>query len=105
MVIKVPLGTVVRELPIDDPRRARDEWESEEEALAGLGVDERRMKMLASRWVHYPRSEEDNMGRDAFKQAEAAMWREERERRWGMVQRRAKQPIRLDLSEFVGGAA
>ena len=97
-IIKVPLGTVVRELPRDDPRRARDEWESEEEALEGLGVGARRARMLESRWVHYPRSEDDNMHRDAFKQAEAALWREERERRWARMQR-ANHPIDLDLSE------
>lgn len=97
-VIKVPLGTVVRELPPDDPRRAKDAWEAEEEALEGLGYEARRARMLESRWVHYPRYEDDNMQRDVFKQAEAALWREERERRWARVQR-ASQPIHLDLSE------
>lgn len=97
-IIKVPLGTVVRELPRDDPRRAKDPWEAEEEALEGLDVDARRAKMLDSRWVHYPRFQDDNMHRDAFKQAEAALWREERERRWARMQR-ANNPIHLDLSE------
>ncbi|EEB92066.1 hypothetical protein MPER_09476 [Moniliophthora perniciosa FA553] len=36
LVIKVPLGTIVRELPRGDPRRAKDEWEAEAEALEGL---------------------------------------------------------------------
>ncbi|KAH0831277.1 P-loop containing nucleoside triphosphate hydrolase protein [Lanmaoa asiatica] len=97
-VIKVPLGTVVRELPRDDPRRAKDEWEAEEESLEGLGSDVRRAKMLESRWVHYPRYEDDNVQRDVFKQAEAALWREERERRWARMQR-ADCPIHLDLSQ------
>ena len=97
-VIRVPLGTVVRELARDDPRRAKDEWEAEEEALEGLDADARRARMLGSRWVHYPRSEEDNMQRDAFKQAEAALWREERERRWARTQRGA-HPVHLDLSQ------
>ncbi|KAG8216150.1 hypothetical protein J3R82DRAFT_8156 [Butyriboletus roseoflavus] len=97
-VIKVPLGTVVRELPRDDPRRAKDEWEAEEEALEALGSEARRAKMLESRWVHYPRSEDDNLQRDVFKQAEAALWREERERRWARMQR-ANHPLHLDLSE------
>lgn len=97
-VIKVPLGTVVRELPRDDPRRAKDEWEAEEEALEALEFDARRAKMLESRWVHYPRSADDNLQRDAFKQAEAALWREERERRWAWMQR-ANHPLHLDLSE------
>ncbi|KAF8843532.1 GTP-binding protein Obg/CgtA [Paxillus ammoniavirescens] len=98
-IIKVPLGTVVRELPRDDPRRAKDEWESEEESLGGLSFEERRAKMLENRWVHYPRYEDDNVNRDIFKQAEASLWREERERRWARVQR-ARNPIHLDLSEI-----
>ncbi|KAF9238131.1 GTP-binding protein Obg CgtA [Melanogaster broomeanus] len=97
-IIKVPLGTVVRELPRDDPRRARDEWEAEEESLEGLSLEERKAKMLENRWVHYPRYEDDNVSRDIFKQAEAALWREERERRWARVQR-ARNPVHLDLSE------
>ncbi|KAF8452655.1 hypothetical protein L210DRAFT_3383676 [Boletus edulis BED1] len=97
-IIHVPLGTVVRELPRDDPRRAKDTWEAEEEALEGLEVDARRVRMLDSRWVHYPRSEVDNVHRDAFKQAEAALWREERERRRAWMQRAAR-PMHLDLSE------
>ncbi|KAG6380309.1 GTP1/OBG domain-containing protein [Boletus reticuloceps] len=97
-IIHVPLGTVVRELPRDDPRRAKDTWEAEEEALEGLEVDVRRVRMLDSRWVHYPRSEVDNVHRDAFKQAEAALWREERERRRAWMQRGAR-PMHLDLSE------
>ena len=97
-IIKVPLGTVVRQLPHDDPRRAKDAWEAEEEALAELPPDARRAKMLESRWVHYPRSQDDNVQRDAFKQAEGALWREERERRWARMQR-ARCPIHLDLDE------
>ncbi|KIK82016.1 hypothetical protein PAXRUDRAFT_154750 [Paxillus rubicundulus Ve08.2h10] len=97
-IIKVPLGTVVRELPRDDPRRAKDEWEAEEESLGELSFEERRAKMLGNRWVHYPRYEDDNVNRDIFKQAEASLWREERERRWARVQR-ARNPIHLDLSE------
>lgn len=98
-IIKVPLGTVVRELPRDDLRRAKDAWEAEEEALEGLDADARRAKMLDSRWVHYPRAQDDNLQRDVFKQAEAALWREERERRWACVQR-ANHPVHLDLSEI-----
>ncbi|KAF9224949.1 GTP-binding protein Obg/CgtA [Gyrodon lividus] len=97
-IIKVPLGTVVRELPRDDPRRAKDEWEAEEESLGALSFEERRAKMLENRWVHYPRYEDDNVSRDIFKQAEASLWREERERRWARMQR-ARNPIHLDLSE------
>lgn len=98
-IIKVPLGTVVRELPRDDPRRAKDACEAEEESLEGLDVEGRRARMLENRWVHYPRYEDDNMQRDVFKQAEAALWREERESRWARMQR-ANQPTCLDLSEI-----
>lgn len=97
-VIKVPLGTVVRELPRGDPRRTKEEWEAEEESLEGLDFEARRAKMLERRWVHYPRYEDDNLQRDVFKQAEAALWREEREQRWARMQR-ASHPIHLDLSE------
>ncbi len=44
-IIRVPLGTVVRELPPDDPRTAPDEWETEEESLEGLDYESKREKM------------------------------------------------------------
>ncbi|KIJ64768.1 hypothetical protein HYDPIDRAFT_111361 [Hydnomerulius pinastri MD-312] len=97
-IIKVPLGTVVRQLPRDDPRRAKDEWEAEEESLEGLSFEERRAKMLESRWVHYPEYENDNVKRDIFKQSEVSLYREERERRWARRQRELN-PIQLDLNE------
>ncbi|EGO01309.1 hypothetical protein SERLA73DRAFT_51590 [Serpula lacrymans var. lacrymans S7.3] len=98
VILKVPLGTVVRELPRDDPRRTKDEWEAEEEALEGLGMEERRMKMRERRWVHYPRAQDDNVKRDVFQQAEAALWREERERRW-VRRQKALKPVYLDLDK------
>ncbi|KAH7922112.1 GTP1/OBG subdomain-containing protein [Leucogyrophana mollusca] len=97
-IIKVPVGTVVRALPPSDPRAAKDEWEAEEEGLEGLDADERRARLRERRWVHYPRYEDDNVGRDVFKQAEAALYREERERRWARRQR-ALNPIYLDLDK------
>ncbi|GLB39905.1 putative GTP1/OBG [Lyophyllum shimeji] len=98
LVIKVPLGTVVRELPRDDPRRAKDEWEAEEESLEGLSLMEKRDKMRENRWVHYPRSGESNVQREAFKEAEAALYKQERERRLAR-RRREAQPIFLDLDK------
>ncbi|KAH7912845.1 hypothetical protein BJ138DRAFT_1099930 [Hygrophoropsis aurantiaca] len=98
-IIMVPLGTVVRELLPGDPRRAKDEWEAEEESLEGLDVDERRASLRANRWVHYPRYAEDNVNRDVFKQAEAALYREERERRWARKQR-TLNPVHLDLDKL-----
>jgi len=98
LIIKVPLGTIVRELPRDDPRRSKDEYEAEAEALEGLEPDERKKKMREKRWVHYPMYEDDNVERDTFKEAERALYREERERRY-MRRQRLLQPIYLDLNK------
>jgi GTP-binding protein len=98
-IIRVPLGTVVRELPRDDPRRTKDEWEAEEESLEGLTPAERREKMREHRWVHYPRSGESNVQRDSFKEAEAAMYKQERERRIARRRRILQEPIFLDLDK------
>ncbi|KAG1740503.1 GTP-binding protein Obg CgtA [Suillus paluster] len=97
-IIKVPLGTVLRELLPGDSRRAKDEWEAEEESLEGLNPEERRAKLREDRWLHYPRYADDNVNRDVFKQAEAALWREERARRWARKQR-TLAPINLDLDK------
>jgi GTP-binding protein len=97
-IIKVPLGTVLRELLPGDPRRAKDEWEAEEEGLEGLSPEERRAKLRDDRWVHYPRYADDNVNRDVFKQAEGALYREERARRWARKQR-ALSPIDIDLDK------
>ncbi|KAG1793075.1 GTP-binding protein Obg CgtA [Suillus plorans] len=98
IIIKVPLGTVVRELLPGDSRRAKDEWEAEEEGLEGLSPEERHAKLRDNRWVHYPRYADDNVNRDVFKQAEAALYREERARRWARKQR-LLSPINLDLDK------
>jgi GTPase len=100
LVIKVPLGTVVKELAVDDTRRIKDEWEEEDENLAGLDIAERRAKMRARRWVHYPRYEDDNVQREAFKDAETSLYRHERERRLA-TKARALQPIHLDLDKAI----
>lgn len=96
LVIKVPLGTIVRELPRDDLRRSKDEYEAEAEALEELDPEERKKKIRERRWVHYPMHEDENVGRDTFRDAERALVREERERRWHRRQRQA-QSIYLDL--------
>ncbi|RDB23319.1 putative GTP-binding protein P8A3.11c, mitochondrial [Hypsizygus marmoreus] len=98
LIIRVPLGTVVRELPRDDPRRAKDEWEAEEESLEGLSFSEKQEKMRENRWVHYPRYGEVNVQRDTFKEAEAALYKQERERRFAR-RKRALEPIYLDLDK------
>jgi GTP-binding protein len=94
-IIRVPLGTVVRELPRDDPRRAQDEWEAEEEVYALLDREERRKLWQERRWVHYPTYEDDNTARSAFKQAERDIWRAEREIR--SARRRQGDTARLVL--------
>ncbi|KAI0692717.1 hypothetical protein BC835DRAFT_1416373 [Cytidiella melzeri] len=95
-IIRVPLGTIVRQLPADDPRRAKDEFEAEEEGMEGMDIEEKRKKLRAMRWMHYPDYEDENVERDAFKEAERQMYKEERERR--LVRRmRARNLITLDL--------
>jgi len=99
LIIRVPLGTVVCELPRDDPRCAKDEWEAEEESLEGLTPGEKREKMRENRWIHYPRSGESNIQRDSFKEAEAATYKVERERRLERRRRVLQDPIFLDLNK------
>ena len=99
-IIRVPLGTVVRELPRDDPRRTQDEWEAEEEAYAELDRDERRKLWQERRWVHYPTYEDDNTARSAFKQAERDIWRAEREMRFARKRQRDTAPLLLDLDHI-----
>lgn len=99
LIIRVPLGTVVRELPRADPRRAKDEWEAEEESLEGLTPAEKRDKMRDNRWVHYPRYSEQNIERDSFKDAEAALYQQERERRLARRRRVLQHPVFLDLDK------
>ncbi|KAF5348871.1 hypothetical protein D9756_009773 [Leucocoprinus leucothites] len=104
LVIKVPVGTVVRELGRKDPRRAKDEWENEEEAIvaAGLTTEERVEKMREKRWVHYPGYGEINVERDDFKEAEVSMYKLERERRLARRRRLDSNPIYLDLDKEEG---
>ncbi|KAJ7650243.1 GTPase [Roridomyces roridus] len=99
LIIRVPLGTVVRQITRGDSRRSKDEWEAEEESLEGLNATERLKKMRENRWVHYPLSSEANVTRDSFKDAEQALYTQERERRFARHQREMEEPIYLDLDE------
>ncbi|KAJ6531806.1 hypothetical protein B0H19DRAFT_966549 [Mycena capillaripes] len=99
LVIRVPLGTIVREIPRGDSRRSKDEWEAEEESFEGLNTGERLAKMRENRWVHYPRSVESNITRDSFKEAEQALYKLERERRMARRRRELEEPIYLDLDK------
>lgn len=96
-IIRVPLGTVVRELPANDPRRAKDEWESEMEGLQDLTPEERVAKVRERRWVHYPGAAENNIERDSFQEAEKVFMRQERERR-RMRREEKVAPVSLDLN-------
>ncbi|KZP04792.1 GTP-binding protein Obg/CgtA [Athelia psychrophila] len=97
-ILEVPVGTVVTEISGADPRRTKDEWEVEAETLQGLTAEERLEKMRERRWVHFPRFEEVNFEKDAFQDAEAAMFKEEKDRR--RVRRlRQATPINLDLDK------
>ncbi|KAI9458708.1 hypothetical protein F5148DRAFT_1287340 [Russula earlei] len=51
VILRVPLSTVVREVPRGDPRCVRDEWEAEDDSYAELDTEERRERY----WVHYHR--------------------------------------------------
>ncbi|KAF7374885.1 putative GTP-binding protein P8A3.11c, mitochondrial [Mycena sanguinolenta] len=99
LVIRVPLGTIVREIPRGDSRRSKDEWEAEEESLEGMNSDDRLKKMRDNRWVHYPQFGESNITRDSFKDAEKALYRQERERRLARRQRELEAPIYLDFDK------
>ncbi|TFK92547.1 GTP-binding protein Obg/CgtA [Polyporus arcularius HHB13444] len=98
LVIRVPLGTIVRELPRDDPRRQKDEYEAEAEDLQGLSPQEKRDRMRAKRWVHYPEYADDNAQREDFKHAEKVLFAQERERRRAR-RLRSENPIFLDLDK------
>ncbi|TFK31864.1 GTPase [Crucibulum laeve] len=99
LIVKVPLGTVVRELPRDDPRRAKDEWEAEAESLEGLDPTEKMEKMRERRWVHYPQYQEANVERDSFKDAETELYKTERQRKYASWKRLHENPIQLDLEK------
>ncbi|EUC61484.1 Obg GTPase [Rhizoctonia solani AG-3 Rhs1AP] len=95
LIIRVPLGTVVRELV--DGRKPKDLWETEEENLQGLSEEEAEIKRLDKRWVHYPMHEESNLDRDDFKAAQKAIEREERARRREELAN-VREPMHLDLT-------
>ncbi|KAI0822447.1 GTPase [Trametes gibbosa] len=98
LIIRVPLGTIVRELAPDDPRRSKNEYEAEAEAMQGLSPEERRAKMRENRWVHYPEYADDNAQREDFKHAERVLFAQERERRRAR-RLRAENPVFLDLDK------
>ncbi|KDR77289.1 hypothetical protein GALMADRAFT_246632 [Galerina marginata CBS 339.88] len=99
LVIKVPIGTVVRQIPWDDPRRAKDVWESEEDSVQNLPPSDKRERMRDNRWVHYPRYQDANVERDSFKDAEEAYYKAERIRRYESRRKAVEEPLYLDLDK------
>ncbi|KAF9530559.1 GTPase [Crepidotus variabilis] len=99
VVIKVPVGTVVKQLSWEDPRRAKDAWEAEEESLEGLSPADKRAKMRQRRWVHYPGYQEVNEDRDTFKDAETTFFKSERTRKYEQRRKAMEELIFLDLDK------
>jgi GTP-binding protein len=102
-IIHVPVGTVVRE--VKDPKlRPPSTEESESERMKDLGIEdtpEVRLKRERDRkWVHYPLWEEENVTREHFLAAEAALKREEAAtKRMKEAQKRDVGPLFFDLDE------
>ncbi|KAI9314174.1 P-loop containing nucleoside triphosphate hydrolase protein, partial [Dichotomocladium elegans] len=94
LVIKVPIGTLVRERPL--PAWVQAEKEDDEDGDEGES-------MSKDRWVYFPREEE---ARDLkpgqvsyFKQAQRMMEQEDRYLRWKARQEMHSAPIEVDLLE------
>ncbi|EIN14607.1 GTP-binding protein Obg/CgtA [Punctularia strigosozonata HHB-11173 SS5] len=96
-VIKVPVGTVVRKLPPDDPRFVPDDWEKSDQELAQLTPEERKEKIRERRFLHFPNFLDENVVRPDFKDVEDMILREEREIRM-QHRRRSTRPLELDLA-------
>ena len=102
-IIHGPVGTVVRE--VQDPKlRPPSVEESELERLRALGMEdtpEARLKRERDRkWLHYPLWEEENVTREHFLAAEAALKREEAAtKRMKEAQKRSVGPLFFDLNE------
>ena len=102
-IIHVPVGTVVREVK-DHNLRPPSAEESELERMRDLGLQdtpEARLKRERDRkWVHYPLWEEENVTREHFLAAEAALKREEAAtKRMKEAQKRSVGPLCFDLDE------
>ena len=102
-IIHVPVGTVIRE--VQDPKlRPPSAEESELERMKGLGIEDTPEARLARqrdrKWVHYPLWEEENLTREHFLAAEAALKREEAAtKRMKEAQKRSTGPLFFDIEE------
>jgi GTPase len=102
-IIHVPIGTIVREVQNPNLRPPSAE-ESDLERMRDLGIEdtlEARLKRERDRkWVHYPLWEEENVTREHFLAAEAALKREEAAtKRMKEAQKRSVGPLFFDLDE------
>jgi GTP-binding protein len=91
LIVRVPVGTVVRER-VEDTEREREIQETEE--------DEAEEERRAKKWVHYPLSKDSNEKSEFFIEAEEAMAREawERKKRRRMWETyHPPEPLYLDL--------
>ena len=102
-IIHVPVGTVIRE--VQDPKlRPPSAEESELERMKGLGIEDtpeaRLSRQRDRKWVHYPLWEEENLTREHFLAAEAALKREEAAtKRMKEAQKRSVGPLFFDIEE------
>ncbi|KAI7875287.1 obg family GTPase CgtA [Lichtheimia hyalospora FSU 10163] len=94
MVVKVPIGTIVREL--ESSRTASMQQQEDDD-----DIQEDEAELLAKRWVLFPREHERDLGPgkvDFFKQAQRTMEQEDKYLRW---RARQEQPelLQVDLTE------
>jgi GTP-binding protein len=74
LIIKVPLGTIIRE--VDPPASTKSRLEE-------MDQEETNDEKLKKKWVHYPRSEETTLAKgDFFREAQKLMEEEDRYTRW-----------------------
>lgn len=99
--IDVPVGTIVRE--ITDERRAKDAWEEEWDRVSVMDKEDGMREMRRRRWLHFPQSEDRNLGRSAFQDSADSFHLTERKVRWRAKQRRLN-PILLDLDKPTEGS-
>jgi GTPase len=97
-IIRVPLGTVVRQVQERDTGLGTDSEIQGYGLLPGGISPEERRKLNKHRWIHFPGHEETNLDRDSFKEAERVGRKQERERRLSLRRNQQLHPLLLDLS-------
>ncbi|KAG2180025.1 hypothetical protein INT43_003812 [Umbelopsis isabellina] len=88
LIVKVPLGTIIREVDAPASAQAR---------LDELSSEETKEEKLKKKWVHYPRSEQTTLAKgDFFRDAQKLIEEEERYARWKERQESESQ-IYIDM--------